>query len=325
MMPELTALFNEPRRLWAGVGTKIRGYADKKTITGVQSSGAPDAFTLGRSDSSAPMPDQGTGENPVELRAGSGCRLHGYGGIHTLERLPLPPTPEETKPRVASFVVEHQPSRGGSTVCLVAVMDPIENGYVTKRTFLNEFENGSYSIIQQASGYITSYPPGEGYSCEIEESNTIDDDTEYGDFISETISDVTASWSSARATAISNLNYGETIYNYGYSYPEEQWEQISSQNSNLYITGYWSQSSFYNPGWDVLSGRWRITNTGQCPIKIKYAYPLSTATPPYATDGTLEVGQKSQSDWIVAPLPSPETGTTLYLTRVQLGRWRTTA
>lgn len=323
MMPEMRALFNEPRRLWAGVGSKIHGYADKKMMSGVRSNGAPSMFTLGRTESSAPVPDQGTAEQPVELRAGPGVRLHGYGGIHTLERLPLPPTPEETKPRVASFVVEHQQSRGGSTVCLVDVMDPIENGYVTKRTFLNEFENGSYSFIQQASGYITSYPPEEGYSCEIENSNTIDDDTEYGDFISQTISDVTASWSSARATAISNLNYVETIYNLGYSYPEEQWEQISSQNSNLYITGYGSQSSMYNPGWNVRSGRWRITNTGQCPIKIKYAYPLSTATAPYATAGTLELGQKAQSDWIVAPLPSPETATFLYLTRVQLGRYRT--
>ena len=153
MMPEMRALFNEPRRLWEGVGSKIHGYADKKMMSGVRSNGAPSMFTLGRTESSAPVPDQGTAEQPVDLRAGPGVRLHGYGGIHTLERLPV----EEEEPPVegkALLLLEKEILVGKSRICFLANYPGQEGKFViaAKLTTVGEF--GSNYVEFSKSGEI---------------------------------------------------------------------------------------------------------------------------------------------------------------------------
>ena len=321
MMPDLRALFNEPRRLWAGKGTQIRGYADKRIITGMQATGAPAVFTLGRADSTAPAPDQGTGENPVELRAGQGVRLHGYGGIHTLERLPLPP-PEEPPVGPAILEWEVEAFAGYASICSLGENFNEAGTWLISWETVNNFENGSSTDSEAASGVISAYGPGETPDeCDapITESN-FDPGFDYGDFIDQTYSEVTVPFTDLISHAIGALASAGTFKSSA-TWPRAEWQDVSEEVTpftqsfgNVYATtGVFGSTAE--------SKKFRLRNRGSAALRVDcgfYGVGLSDIT------DTIDLAPGATSAW--QEVPAIDTDPAKYYTaeirRVRIGQWR---
>jgi hypothetical protein len=277
MMPELKALFDSPR-LWPGKGARMQGYGDKQTISGVTSPGANGVYTLGRSEKSGLTPQLSTAEQPVELRAGPGVRLHGYGGIHTLERLPV--EEEVVKGfRFAGLRIEVETQKLFASIC--GSYDIYENPpiYVISTTSTEDFENGTITTNTQYSGPINFYEEGE--SPPLNCVYTVTSDVEpppfdYGPSLGTGTYSVTSSRSvvSLRQDAISNLRRkatavsSEAVSTWG----QEQWQSVNENDFNpaVYLL---SQGSYTDPfggeAW-AKACRWRVVNFGQAQISLNW-------------------------------------------------------
>ena len=134
-----------------GKGAVIQGYGEKKAMTGIQTNGAGGVLTLGRSETSGATPSLGTDDEPVSLRAGLGVRLHGYGGIHTLERLPV----DEEVPTLkgtARLEWEVESSIGYATLCSLNVSFDSPGNWVVGWVQTNNNTLGSWVNTATASG-----------------------------------------------------------------------------------------------------------------------------------------------------------------------------
>jgi hypothetical protein len=277
MMPELKALFDSPR-LWPGKGARMQGYGDKQTISGVTSPGANGVYTLGRSEKSGLTPQLGTAEQPVELRAGPGVRLHGYGGIHTLERLPV--DEEVVKGfRFAGLRIEVETQKLFASIC--GEYDIYENPpiYVISTTSTEDFENGTITTNTQFSGPINFYEEGESppFNCVYTVTSDIEPPPfDYGPSLGTGTYSVTSSRSvvSLRQEAISNLRReatpvsSEAVSTWG----QDQWRSVNENDFNpaVYLL---SQGSYTDPfsgeAW-AKACRWRVINFGQAQFSLNW-------------------------------------------------------
>ena len=331
MMPELQALFNEPRRLWAGVGTKIRGYADKKTVFGVQSNGAPAVFTLGRAESSAPVPDQGTGEEPVELRGGAGIRLHGYGGIHTLERLPVAVIEEKTPLGPARLEWEIERSRGFCQVCDYGQTPLTPRNYVVEVAMTYNFTEGSFVETITASGVTTPYGPNDtppGACAELVFDSTEDPEKEggYGTIIDETLEQTFISFDSVGALAISAMEVYGTNTTESQEWAENTWKNVSEGAYARYIGGYGSIAVTYGSPATASSVRFRLKNSGSVSLRVNcgfYGSGLSGGASNIESEIDLLPG--ASSAWQTPPTPDLDSNKlrSAEIRRVRIGRYRT--
>lgn len=329
MMPNLRALFNEPRRLWAGKGTQIRGYADRRIITGMQATGAPAVFTLGRADSTAPAPDQGTGENPVELRAGQGVRLHGYGGIHTLERLPLPP-PEEPPPGPARLEWEVEESWGAVQVCTLGNESAITPGnWVVVSAVTYNFTGGSYVDTQTASGVTSAYGPDDpepDVCADVVPSSTFDPGVDYGDSTGTSTVETLVDPTSLAASAIAQLAvWRETTGSQ--EWQSRLWRGVSDETAPFTFS-FGTVSMGYTVASLVRADnlRFRLRNRGSVSLRVDcgfYGSGLSGG----ATDipAVIDLKPGATSAWQEVPSidPDPDKYYTAEIRRVRIGRYRT--
>ena len=335
MMPELRALFNEPRRLWAGVGSKIRGYADKKTVFGVRSNGAPAVFTLGRAESSAPVPDQGTGEEPVELRGGAGIRLHGYGGIHTLERVPMP-LPMNDQPPKAWLEWEVEESWGKVLVCTLGESAQTPGNYVIVSTLTYEYTDGSYDDISAASGVTRAYGPDDALpaACDaIVYSTTYDPPQDgYGSFIGTTTTETLVSFETLRSSAVNALGV-EQVSKQSQEFPKSTWQDVSTEVTPFIMSlgvgsGLGLIASIYSNFGDVsvYSLRFRLKNRGNVSLRVNCGFYGSGNTGG-ATDieSVINLSPGGTSVWQEVPSidPDPAKFRTAEIRRVRIGSYRT--
>jgi len=294
MMPELKALFNEPRRLWAGKGAQIRGYSDKKTISGVQTSGANKVFTLRRSESSGSMPDMGTDEEPANLRAGPGVRLHGYGGIYTLERLPdeeeVPAVPQE-----AALQIEIEHFEGNSRICMLypkgyGNSEPNAEGdetnvFVIATKTVDIYDDGTRTITESASGQIDSWGGNEPYpnACPYNQSNVSGSGSGLpidGSFEETRTVEMSRLYGPARsAMAINDQQSIDEDENYVLGFYKPNWESLSNQL--MYALG-WPWSGYFlskDPVASVPNGyafvyrtRYRLRNKGTVVLRVNHGF-----------------------------------------------------
>ena len=317
-MPELKALFNEPRRLWAGKGAQIRGYSDKKTISGVQTSGANKVFTLGRSESSGSMPDMGTDEEPANLRAGPGVRLHGYGGIYTLERLP----DEEVEPPVekkALLLLEKEILVGKSRICFLANYPGQEGKFVIKARLETVAEFGSYYFEEAQSGEIKSWggdEPDPAACGEVTINTNFNDNFNYGPVESWTQSYTTVTdtglYSPARSKmAISKIASGES--NLGFF--KGNWEKYSTEVvpfrlpiGDAFCTEPNGAPLFQPYGYLTIQRvRYRFVNKGNVALRINHGF-YGSGQPGGAQDEEFDTTlyPNFSSGWFDSNIPSSD-------------------
>jgi len=330
MMPEMRALFNEPRRLWAGVGSKIHGYADKKMMSGVRTNGAPSMFTLGRTESSAPVPDQGTAEQPVELRAGPGVRLHGYGGIHTLERLPVAMIEEKTPLGPARLEWEIERSRGFCQVCDLGYTPSTPRNYVVESAVTYNFTEGSFVETITASGATTPYGPNDtppGACAELVFDSTEDPEKEggYGTIIDETVEQTFISFDSVGALAISAMDVYGTNATESQEWAENTWKNVSEGPYARYIGGYSSIGLTYGLA-TASSVRFRLKNSGSVSLRVNcgfYGSGLSGGAT--NIESVIDLSPGSSSAWQTPPSPDLDSNKfrSAEIRRVRIGRYRT--
>ena len=321
MTPELRALFDQPRRLWPGLNVRMQGYGGKKSISGVQVNGANGVLTLARSEHSGLMPSLGTDEEPATLRAGPGVRLHGYGGIHTLERLPVAP-PELPPPGPARLEWEVEVFHGYASACTLgeSSIDP-GNWVISQVTEVN-YSLGSYTETLEASGVVASWGPGESPdACDDPIFSTTQDmGFDYGDYVGSDYSETLLPFSTVASAAISAIaTDGLTLT--ATDWTSDLWEDVS--------TGVIPFSQFFGlvnvdvdaSGAAATSYKFRLLNRGSVALRINcgfYGTGLSDVT------YDVVLAPRTTSAWFTAP--TIDTDTAKYysasINRVRIGRYR---
>lgn len=328
MMPELRALFDLPRRFLPGLGARVHGYADKKGIEGIQATGANGVFTLGRSETSGTIPSLGTDEEPAALRAGPGVRIHGYGGIHTLERLPVAAPPEEIPLGPARLEWEIETFKGNATICSLweSAVDP--GNWVIIDTFVVHNTKGSYVDTVTASGVVSSYGPSDPPPADCDfpvYDSTVDFDFDYGDFVNSESSESIRPFSSLANPAITAIGLLSSRDSY-HEWNSKTWRDVSTKvipfSSSLGEVGVY----FDVHGAEAHSVRFRLHNRGSCGLRVDCGY-YGSGLSGGATDIDYDIllVPNQSSDWIEAPAidsDGPLKFRFAEIRRVRMGRWR---
>jgi hypothetical protein len=292
---------------------------------GIQVNGAGDVLTLGRTDKSGVTPSLGTDEKPVRLRAGPGVRLHGYGGIHTLERLPV--EVQEVQPlKEAGLLIERQERGGYARVCCLEVADPLTDGFVIVRRNTLTYSNGSYDEIYTTSGDVFGFALGaEVPPCDdLLYESTADPEVVYVDFISRTESDESVvSISDAAAAAAPEIADEGDVLTDELNWIEPGFRAASEADYTRGLGRSSSRLSYLIPGWIYRRPRYRLTNTGKVNIKASIRWVPDNEDPGGGGDITSEVSlaRGQDSGWIDAPACSPEQFFDGQIYRVRMGRW----
>ena len=332
MLPELRALFNLPRRFLPGLGARVHGYADKRGIEGIQATGANDVLTLGRSDKSSFMPSLGTNEEPVALRAGPGVRIHGYGGIHTLERLPVL-TEEESVALSAGIRIEVETVQLYALICaevLFRFEDP--PAYLLSEVATEVFENGSVTTTITYDGSIRYYETGE--TPEECPARTVEDDRDpefdYGTYESGTSSEPeTSSFTALRESVIANLHTKATPVSQSFeqTWQRRDWRDASSDAyaPTIYMVSQGSLTDEFGVA-AAKACRWRVRNLGKCHAKLSWEKRRDTDDTLLSSDST-EVARGATSSWSDWPSLSadPDDRFSVRFTRVRFGPYLTVA
>lgn len=330
MMPELKALFDSPRRLLPGKGARIQGYGNKRAISEVQASGANGVLTLSRSDQSGLTPSLGTNEEPAELRAGPGVRLHGYGGIHTLERVPVAVIEEKTPLGPARLEWEIELFQGNATICVLREANYLINpgNWVISETTTQTFTEGAYTDTLTASGVVSAYGPDDPPPSECAEpvfTTTQDEGTDYGDAVSSEYSEELVPFSSLASPAIAAVGLLSSSDDVA-EWSSVNWRDVSTGvipfSSGVGVVGI----SIDVSGSQAVSVRFRLHNRGSCAIRVNcghYGSGLSGGASDLDQDITLSRG--ASSAWIEAPAinSDPLKYRIAAIRRVRIGRYRT--
>ena len=323
MMPALKALFDLPRRLLPGQGARMQGYSDKRTIVGVKSIGAGGTFTLSRSEKSGILPSLNDTASPVELRAGQGVRLHGYGGIYTLERLLVPTEEEPPIPGPAKLEVQIQNRTGYAEVCLLYVADDPADGYVTHEVVTYNYEEGSYTETSSISGTIRAYNAGETPDeCAAPTfETTYDPDLDTG-VISTTVEKTIVSWVGVIDAAKGVVAYLNDQFPPGpFEWAHKDWQAesaITDRSSTLassYISGI--LASVPSTIFTVSAPRYRFINTGTTVLAVTVVFTRLSDSFQQTVTTTVDHGQTS--DWLDFPDLTAEDRWDAVIDRVRIG------
>ena len=328
-------------RLLPGKGAEMQGYGESKALAGIQASGTNGVLTLSRSDNSGLMPSLGSDEQPVALRAGPGVRIHGYGGIHTLERLPLPITVEEAPKALLAWEVEE--SWGAVKVCTLGYESVITPGQwvvssATTYNFTVVLTDGtriedSYVDTVTASGATTAYGPDDPLpdACaDIVYDSTYDPGKDYGDvdYIEdngtstvETLVDP----ASLVASAVAQLAVWKETPG------SQEWARTVWQDVSEEVTPFTFLFGTVSMGYLPVRAdnlRFRLRNRGSVSLRVDCGF-YGSGDPGGATDitATLDLAPGTYSAWQEVPSidPDPDKYRTAEIRRVRIGRWRLVA
>jgi len=331
MMPELKALFDSPQRLLPGKGARMQGYGDKKAISEVQASGANGVLTLSRSDQSGYTPSLGTDEEPAELRAGPGVRLHGYGGIHTLERVPVAVIEEKTPLRPARLEWEIERSRGFCQVCDVSSSYETPTGYCVERAITYNFTEGSFVETETASGVTTPYGPNDtppGACAALVYDSTEDPEKEggYGTFTDASVEETFISKASVGASAIAAMEVYGTNATESQEWAENTWKNVSEGAFARYIGGYGSIALTYGSPATASSVRFRLKNSGSVSLRVNCGFYGSGLSGGASNiESIIDLSPGASSAWQTPPTPDLDSNKfrSAEIRRVRIGRYRT--
>lgn len=327
MMPDLRSLFDLSRRLLPGKGVKMLGYGDKKTIAGMQATGINGLLTLGRSEKSGHMPAIGTGGQPVALRAGPGVRIHGHGGIHTLERLPEALI-EEAALGPARLEWDFEVSAGYAVICTLgeSVASPGE-WVISQQTVVSTTLAGGWTDTGTASGTVSSFGPGETPpACdEPVYDSTKDPEVDYGDIVSSTYSEETMPFASIIPAAISAVAVDGGTASSNQEWTMESWQAVSEGDIPFSVFFGLVGASVDVSGAAATSARFRLRNAGSCPLRVNCGF-YGSGISGGATDleSIINLAPKASSAWQEVPSidDDPDKYRTAEIRRVRIERWR---
>lgn len=316
-----------------GKGAVIQGYGEKKAMTGIQTNGAGGVLTLGRSETSGATPSLGTDDEPVSLRAGLGVRLHGYGGIHTLERLPVEVEEVPTLRGTARLEWDVEISIGYATLCSLGVSFDSPGNWVVGWVVTNNNTLGSWVNTATASGVVRAWGGDETEPSECAEvvyTSTEDPEFDYGDYVSTDYSETLVAFEDIFPDAISAVEVLGEVASSGAEWPSENWKNVSNGTIPFgaflgHVKVYHTANGIFLNQAYALSTRFRLRNAGDCPMLVDYGF-YGSGLPGGATDvtysTTLGIGQTG--DWITAPAIDldPDKYRTAEIRRVRLSRWR---
>jgi hypothetical protein len=274
-------------------------------------------------------------------------RLHGYGGIHTLERLPVA-EPEDPPAGPARLEWDIEKSWGAVQVCTLHESTETPGQWVvvmaTTYNFTVVLTDGtriddSYVDTHAASGVTAAYGPDdpEPDACaDIVDSSTYDPDIDYGDVdyiesngttTEETLVDPT----SLVASAIAQLAVWQETTD-SQEWARAVWQDVSEEVTP-FTYSFGTLGMYYytdNVGSLVRADnlRFRLRNRGSVPLRINcgfYGSGLSGG----ATDleEVIDLAPGATSAWQEVPSIDPD-GDKYYtaeIRRVRIGRWRTIA
>lgn len=324
MKPELTAL-----RLLPGKGVRMQGYGDKKMISGIQATGANGVFTLARSEKSGFAPNLGTATQPAQLRAGPGVRIHGYGGVHTLERLPVAP-PEETPLGPARLEWEIERSQGFCQVCAVGLSTESPGNWVEVSELTWNFTGGSYVDSETASGDITPYGPNDtppANCAAIIYDSTYDGEIEYGDFQDFSLAETLISFATVAPSAIAQLDVWSSPTE-SQEWTKDTWRDVSEEVTPFTTTlgGIAEISLTYSPGLAKAGSlRFRLINSGSVSLRVNCGFYGSGISGGAADiESAIDLAPGQTSAWQTPPNPDADAlkYRTAEIRRVRMGRWR---
>jgi hypothetical protein len=277
------------------------------------------------------VPDQGTAEQPVELRAGPGVRLHGYGGIHTLERLPVLTEVLEVPPQIASLTLEVEIFEGYSRLCYVDV-DVASEEFIITRVYTYYYEHGSYVVTHSASGDIAAWGAGDSTpeACDSPEySSTYDPDFNlpdgYGNYISEEQTQTTVPFISLFAPARDALAIlSSTTDTFFAAYPRSEWQAISEEVTPFTYNMGRSIATPPDGSQTVRRIKYRLRNTGNVALRVNHGFYGSGITGGAANelfDTTLSRG--AETGWFDSAIPDadPDKWRDARIERVRIGRY----
>jgi hypothetical protein len=317
-------------RLLPGKGAKMQGYGESKALAGIQASGTNGVLTLSRSDKSGLMPSLGSDEQPVALRAGPGVRIHGYGGIYTLERLPLPPEEPLTGPARLEWEVEE--SWGAVQICTLGYESVITPGsWVVVSAHTYNFTGGSYTETTTASGVTTAYGPDDAApdACATPGfGSTYNPETDYGDPTGTSTVETLVDPASLVASAVAQLAVWRE------STGSQEWARTVWQDVSEEVTPFTALFGTVAMGYTVGSLvradnlRFRLRNRGAAALRVDCGF-YGSGISGGATDitATLDLAPGAYSAWQEVPSidSDPDKYRTAEIRRVRIGRWRTVA
>jgi hypothetical protein len=303
----------------------MQGYGETKALAGIQASGANGVITLSRSDKSGRMPSLGSDEKPVRLRAGPGVRLHGYGGIHTLERIQQ--TPEDPPTGTALLEWEVETFIGYAKVCSLSTS---ETGFVIVLTDTFNYTGGSIIYTSTASGVITAYAPGDPAPddcADIVYEDNFDGDIEYGDYVSETHEETTVvSFATAAASAIAALAQVSSS-SHSQEWDRNAWRDVSEEVTPFTVTisAGGIKVEYSSSTAQASNVRFRLRNRGNAALRVDCGF-YGSGDPGGATDieSVIDLAPGSTSAWQEVPSidPDPAKYYSAQIRRVRIGRWR---
>lgn len=272
------------------------------------------------------MPSLGTYHEPVALRAGPGVRIHGYGGIQTLERLPVPPDDVTRALRTASLAVEVKRAARRAVIC--GSNRPIFEEFVVVAVTTVVAENGGFTNTYTFTGDIQYFDAvdDELDPCPAPDfSTTFDPEFDYGDTISEDTEYTVVTYENLAEAAIADLPAVASVADVTGSWLETDWKTVSensiewvSVSALRYLGGAVITDPFTHAR--ATGAEWRIRNTGAATIRVQADLQREdTAEILDTLDLTLARGQVSS--WQTPPL-SGDYLVGVRFNRVRIGPWQ---
>jgi hypothetical protein len=308
----------------------MQGYGDQKTIAGIRANGINGVLTLSQSEKSGLLPNLSGEETPLELHAGPGVRLHGYGDMQRLEILPVVVIEEESL-GPARLDWEFERSQGFCQVCAIDYSEETEDAWVYIRALTYNFTGGSYVDTETASGATTPYgandtPPGN--CADIVPTSTYDREVDYGEPTGTSLAETLISFASAAASAVGAMDVWSSPTG-SQEWQENTWKNVSTGvtpfTTTLGASGEISLS--YTPGRaEAGSLRFRLINRGSVSLKVNCGfYGSGISGGASDIESVIELAPGTTSAWQTPPTPDndPDKYLTAKIQRVRIGRYRT--
>jgi len=312
MLPKFQPLFPDSRIL-AGKNTRMQGYGQAKSISGVtvQGSGSILAQRTQKSSGIPVLTDQDV------LRAGSNVRIHGRDRILVIERIPEPVEQEEMTP-IASLKVEYEILISTVYPCAASLGDSNND---PDGVWVISVSN--YGVTTTYAGTFYFYGPGDPPPVECEEpsySGEYDSEAPAGE-IKTTVSWASQTNSFLEALEIDPINSGDYVIDF----PFKDWELISKEPFGEYGSyNPFIGSSIFRTGFDMSTTRVRLTNVGNTSLRIICGfYGLEVDGGASDIETTLNLKPKQASNWFNAPTPEfYPLHRYFMISRVKIGKWQ---
>jgi len=226
--------------------------------------------------------------------------------------------------REARLCIEVQQRRAFGRACYYILADPVEDGYVTVRTDILVYDNGTVTQTVTASGAVERLVDGDvpDDCADLVYTDDTDPDFDYGAAVSSETNETLVEWNAAASAASSSPADYDLPTETCYAWQETEW-RVASENAAfdhfLEISRSGVASSPFGAGslWIYVRPKFRFQNNGGATLKLNWDWTENAGPGEVLSELTLHLGQTS--DWFEAPAPANFSEWTGFLRRVRIG------